>query len=413
MSNEQAGALLELSERQIRRLRRGMEEKGTDALKHGNTGKTPSTAISTEQRREVVRLYKSKYIGANFQHFTELLEEHEDICISVMSVTRILKSEGIQSPKKRRKSKQHRRRQRKGYAGELVQTDATAHDFFGTGEKVCLHGAIDDATGDVTGLYMVKHECLDGYFGVFEQMIKNFGIPGSMYADRHTIFASPKASKLTIEDELAGKTANDTQLGRAMRELGITLIWARSPQAKGRIERLWATLQDRLVIEFRINRITTIEAANEFLPGFIKRYNKKFGVEAFEETSLFLPNHLDLINILCVREERTIDPGGAFSFYGQTFVITVSIHPGTRIEVIAHRKFGIFALYNDRRYDVCRIDKPKHKKAAPTPKERTTYSPPDSNYHKRGKEIYTHYSGEYTDTEMLMILDEIFTKSFK
>jgi len=412
---EQAAELLGLSKRQVLRLRRGVEEKGKDALNHGNKGKVPSTTIREEQRQKIVNLYKVKYGGANFQHFTELLEENEYIKASESFVRTLLKSEGIQSPKKKRKPKKHKRRKRKAHAGQMVQTDATPHDFFESGESVCLHGAVDDATGEITGLYMTKNECLEGYFNVFEQMLENFGIPASAYADYHTIFASPKAGKLSIEDELAGITVNDTQFGRACRELGITLIWARSAQAKGRIERLWGTLQDRLVIEFRINGITNIEAANKFLPGFIKRYNRQFRVEALEEVTMFLPNTHDLINILCVREKRKLDSSGAFSYANQYFVVAGNISPRVQIEVIIHRKHGIFAYYKGQRYTVCRVEKPKRgrKKSIPLPSERKPYIPPESHYHKRGKETFIQYSAEYTDTEMFEIVSEIFSKSLK
>jgi len=412
---EQAAELLELSKRQILRLRKGLKEKGADALKHGNKGKSPSTTIDEEKRQRIISLYREKYAGANFQHFTELIEEHEGIKISASSVKTLLKAEGIQSPKKKRKPKRHKRRKRKLFAGQLVQTDATPHDFFGTGEKFCLHGAIDDATGNITGLYMTKNECLDGYFNVFEQTIENFGIPASIYADYHTIFASPKVGKLSIDDELAGVRVNDTQFGRACREFGITLIWARSPQAKGRIERLWGTLQDRLVIEFRINGITDIEAVNNFLPRFIKRYNQRFSIEALEEDTMFLPNKHDLINILCIREKRKLDTSCAFSFHNQHFVVIGSISPRVQIEVIIHRKHGIFAYHKGRRYNVCRVDKtkPGRKKSSAHPLERTPYIPPKSHYHKHGKETFIQYSNEYSDAEVFAIISDIFSKSIK
>ena len=407
--------LLGLSKRQVLRLRKGVEEKGRDALNHGNKGKAPSTTIHQTEREKIIGLYNGKYNGANFQHFTELIAEHEEIKVSVTSVKTILKSEGIQSPKKKRKPRQHKRRKRKTYAGQLVQIDATPHDFFGNGEAVCLHGAIDDATGDITGLYMTKNECLEGYFNVFGQMIENFGVPASVYADYHTIFASPKVGKQSIEDELAGITVNDTQFGRAMRELGVTLIWARSPQAKGRIERLWGTLQDRLVIEFRINAVTDIETANAFLPGFIKKYNLRFRVEPFEEDGMFTPNTQDLINILCVREKRKLDSSGAFSFHNQYFVVVGSISPRVQIEVIVHRKHGVFAFYKGQRYSVCRMDKPKsgRKRTSVQPSERQVYIPPDSHYHKYGKETFIQYSNEYTDKEVFAIVSDIFSKSLK
>jgi hypothetical protein len=321
-----------------------------------------------------------------------------------------LNSAGITSPKSKRKPKKHIRRKRHEYEGSLVQTDATPYDFFGTGGNNCLHGAVDDATGKILGLYMTKNECLEGYFAVFEQMVENFGIPASVYADRHAIFVSPKSSRLTIEDELAGVHVNDTQLGRALKELGITLIKARSPQAKGRIERLWCTLHDRLAIEFRIKGITDMGMANRFLQTYIPKYNRRFTVEAVEPLSMFMPNTHDLISVLCVRERRKLS-AGAFSFYGQHFIVDGDIPPQACIEAIAHRNAGIFAFYEGRRYPVQRIIKPKRQKSDPSPVGRKPYIPPDSHYHKHGKESYVKYSNEYTDTEVLSILDSIFLKN--
>ncbi len=411
----EASRLLGLSERQIKRLRKGVAEQGKDAVIHGSTGKIPSTTISQEQRQHIIDTYKTKYSGANYQHFTELLAEHESITVSVTTVKRILKNGGVQSPRHKRKPKKHIRRKRHAREGSMAQTDATPYDFFGMGEMECLHGIIDDATGKILGLHMTKHECLEGYFAVFEQMIENHGIPASIYADRHTIFSSPKSDKLTVEEELAGVQVNDTQLGRALRELGIVLIKARSPQAKGRIERLWNTLQDRLTIEFRINGIINRDVANAFLPSFIERYNARFQVDAAEVDTMFVSNTYDLVSILCVRETRKLDTGGAFSFYNQFFVVLGDIPRRAIIEVIVHRKYGIYALYKGRRYAVNLIEKPKRSNRKQNTKacERTPYIPPDSHYHKRGKETYVHYSGEYSDKEILTIVNEIFTKSFK
>jgi transposase len=415
VSISEASTLLDLSERQIKRLRKDVSQNGKDAVVHGNTGRPPSIALSTEQRQRIVELYSLKYQGANFQHFTEMLSENEGIVIGVSTVKRFLRSAGIKSPRFKRKPKTHIRRRRRAQEGSMAQTDATPYDFFGDGNRVCLHGIIDDATGKILGLYMTRHECLEGYFAVFEQMIVQYGIPASIYADCQTIFASPKADKLTVDDELAGIQANDTQLGRACRELGITLIKARSPQAKGRIERLWGTLQDRLTLEFRVNGITDIHTANRFLSGYILRYNRRFAVEASDDVSMFTPNMLDLDTVLCVREKRKTNNGGVFSFHGQLFVVDGDIPPRTSIEVVARRRLGIFVLYKERRYAITRIEKPKH--AIPPPTQdtasRTPYIPPDSHYHKHGKEIYIHYSNEYTDREVLGILDEIFSKSFK
>nr|WP_242979096.1 hypothetical protein [Carboxydocella thermautotrophica] len=175
----------------------------------------------------------------------------------------------------------------------------------------------------MVGLYLAKNECLQGYFEVIWQIVNKHGIPASIYADRHSIFLSQNASKLTIEDQLQGKVVNDTQFGRAMKELGITLIPARSPQAKGRVERLWETLQSRLPVEFKIAGITTIDEANEFLSQYIEKFNSQFAVKALEPETAYraLDQNIDIGHILCVKQKRTIDNGGVFSFYNRHFKV--------------------------------------------------------------------------------------------
>jgi len=200
VSVAEASEMLGLSKRQIIRLRKGVSEKGKDAVNHGNIGKAPITKLSNEQRQKIKEQYQTKYYGCNYQHFIELLEENEGIKISNNTAKDILNSYGIKSPRTRRKRKKHVRRERREHEGSLVQTDATTHDFFSTGEKYCIHGVIDDATGKVLGLYMTKNESLEGYYCVFEQMVTNFGIPNNVYADRHAIFVSTAAKRLTIED---------------------------------------------------------------------------------------------------------------------------------------------------------------------------------------------------------------------
>lgn len=262
---KEAAEVLNLSERQVIRLRKGVMENGPAALIHKNKGRKPIHAVSVDLKDKIVSLKLSEnYKEANFNHFKELLERNEGIRLSYSSIYNILTSNGIKSPKKRRRFKVHKRRKRKTQMGLLVQMDATPFEWFGDGIKFSIHGIIDDATGKVLGLYMTKNECLQGYFEVTRLMLENFGIPVSIYSDRHAIFLSTKAGKLSIEEQLEGKVCNDTQFGRAMKELGITIITARSPQAKGRIERLWNTLQSRLPVEFKLANIKTMEEANAF-----------------------------------------------------------------------------------------------------------------------------------------------------
>jgi len=280
---EEAAEALGITERQVTRLRNGVKKDGAAALIHKNRGKPTMRAISEEVKQKVEALYKSEiYTGANFLHFVELLAEHENIHLSYTTVRKTLNNAGIQSPKKRRVSKAHRTRKRKAQEGMLIQIDATPYEWFGGKTQYSLHGGIDDATNNITGLYMTKNECMHGYFEIMRQTIETKGIPISTYTDMHSIFRSPKADKLTIEEQIAGKQVNDTQFGRAMRELGITLIPARSPQAKGRIERLWDTLQSRLVIEFRRHNIKTVHEANAFFCDYITKFNDKFAISPEE-----------------------------------------------------------------------------------------------------------------------------------
>ena len=408
----ETAALLGLSERQVTRLRNGVKKDGAAFLVHKNKGRVSTRAIPEEEKQKIRELYKSAvYSGANFLHFSELLAERENISLSYSTVRKTLTQADIESPKKRRRFKPHRRRKRKAQEGLLTQLDATPHEWFGGKTKYALHGGIDDATGNIVGAYMTKNECLQGYFETMRQVIEQNGIPIGAYADRHAIFRSQKADKLTLEEQLDGKQVNDTQFGRAMKELGITLIAARSPQAKGRIERLWETLQSRLVIEFRIHNIKTVHEANAFLAEYIPKFNKQFGVEAEQSEKAYVNTDLDLDTILCVKEKRIIDNGGVFSFHGKLLKITDDAVPSkAKIEVIASATKGIMALYKGKVLDVLPYVKPK--KAAKPKTERKPYIPPDDHYYKRGKPAIPLYSSDLVDSEIHKMLVDIFLSKY-
>jgi transposase len=248
MTSRDASEVLNLSERQIKRLKVGVKKDGEVFVIHKNRGRKPKHTIPGEIRDKIVFLARNKYKGVNYTHLAELLREHEGVTISQSSVSRILKAKGIKSPRKHRPPKPHRTRERKPQEGLLLQMDASPYEWL-PGIKCSLHGAIDDARGNITGLYFCEHECLNGYLEVKRQTILAYGLPVSVYVDRHTIFKAPSNAKLTIDDELEGKTLAYTQFSRAMQELSVGIIYAYSPQAKGRIERLWETLQDRLTLE--------------------------------------------------------------------------------------------------------------------------------------------------------------------
>ncbi len=325
-SRKEAAAALGITERQITRLSKGMKENGEVSLIHKNTGRKPTHALKPEVVEQIVLIRKSEcYQGCNISHFQELLNTHHGIQISYKPLYNLLREAGIQSPQKHKKKAKHHRRKRKAQAGELLQIDATPYEWFGNGTKYALHAAIDDATGQITGAYMTQNECMHGYFEIIRQTCLEHGVPLSVYSDKHTIFRSPKTEKL-LEN---GDEPNPTQFGRALAELGANIIHANSPQAKGRIERLWVTLQSRLPVEFRLRGIVSMEQANQFLTNeFIAMFNQKFSVEA-EGSPIFVPyTHSENIdNILCIKETRKLDNAGSFSFHGESFKILDEGYP--------------------------------------------------------------------------------------
>ena len=413
MTVAETAAALGISERQVTRLRNGVKKEGAAFLIHKNKGRPSPHAVSNDEKKKIQELYRSDmYKGANFTHYSELLSEHEAMNHSYSTVYRTLTEVGIDSPKKRRRFKPHRSRKRKAQEGLLTQIDASPFEWFGGRAKFALHGGVDDATGNFVGAYMTKHECMYGYYQIMRQMVERDGIPASAYCDMHAIFRSPKADKLTIQEQLEGKVVNDTQFGRAMKELGITLIYARSAQAKGRIERLWETLQSRLVIEFRVHGIKSVEAANAFLVDYLPKFNAKFAVPAEDSEKVYRPNTLDLDLVLCVKEKRVADSGGVFSFNGRLWKITNEGLPSTKfnVEIIASPTRGLIGLYSDRVLDIIPHYKPK--KQSKTKTERKKYIPPDSHYFKQGKPDIPLYSSDLVDSEIHKMLVDIFLSKY-
>lgn len=373
MTISEAAEILNLSERQVKRIKKGVKEHGEAFVIHKNRGRKPSHALSDEIKNTVVNLKKSeKYSQANFSHFQELLKEYESINLSKPSVYRILISNGLISPKKHSKVKQHKRRQRKPQRGMLVIIDASPYAWFFNNKECSLHGAIDDATGEILALFFTPNECLEGYFQLMKTVISNNGVPLAIYADRHTIFRSPKADKLSLEEELSGKKVKATQFGRAMAELGINLIWAKSAQAKGRIERLWETLQSRLPVELNIAGISTMEEANTFLAAFIKKYNEKFAVKPKDPQLAFrkLEDDVNLEYILCLKDTRQVDNGSTFSFEGVYYRVirnnkVMPVIPKSKVIVLKSPRFGLKVEYSGSIYDVEALDSLPPKTAAP------------------------------------------------
>ena len=355
---KQVATALGLSERRVKQIKKEVKENGVKSIQHGNRGRKPKNTIPNEIIKKIVELRSSyEYEISNFKHFQELLKERENIDISYSALYNILKNAGIKSPKKHRKSKLHHRRKRKECEGMMLQADGTPFDWFGDGQNYSLHGFIDDATGKITGLYMCKNECLLGYLEVLRQTLENFGIPISLYPDKYSVFFPPKKvdDHITIEEQLNGREKGITQFGRIVEELGIEMFAASSPQAKGRIERLWETLQSRLVTEFRINNITNMDDANVFLIDYISKYNSKFSIEPTSKKSVFLklPKRYNLDELLCVRFERTIDNAGVFSISNSKFqILDKNLPPKTKVQIYLSQKIGMRVKVHNKIYDV-------------------------------------------------------------
>jgi transposase len=287
----EAAEVLDLSERQVRRLLAAYRKEGEARLVHGNRGRKPVHCISEEVRRQVIHLATTTYAGCNYQHLRDLLAEREGIELSRASVRRILHAAEVSSPRRQRRRQHRRRRTRYPQEGMLVQIDGSQHAWLGDrGDFLTLLAAIDDATGKLVAAVFRQEEDAAGYFLLVQQLVRQHGRPLAFYHDRHGIFRqTSKATEAdTLQEQLVGKQ-DPTQFGRLLEELEITSIAARSPQAKGRVERLFGTLQDRLVVELRLAGASTLQQANQVLADYLPRFNAQFAVPAAREGSAYRP----------------------------------------------------------------------------------------------------------------------------
>jgi transposase len=336
LTTGEAAEVLGLSSRQVRRVRRAVERHGTAGVLHGNRGRPPSNRTAPEIRERIIELRRKTYDGFNDQHFTEKLVEVEGLAISRASVQRLLRAAGIGPPRKRRAPKHRRRRDRKAQAGQMILWDGSRHDWLeGRGPMLCLMGAIDDATGELLpGAHFVEQECAAGYLSVLRAIAQAKGLPWRAYMDQH---GSLKRNDRhwTLEEELRG-AQEPTQVGRALQALEIEVIYALSPQAKGRVERLWGTLQDRLVSELRLAGATTAAQANAVLERYRPAHNRRFALEPKEATPAWrlLRRGTDLDRICSFHYEATVLNDNTVRLGG--LVIDVPAGPRKRSYAGAH-----------------------------------------------------------------------------
>ena len=300
MTIEQASTLMGVSIRHTWRILAAYRKEGAAALAHGHRGRRAPNAISEATRAAVLHLTRTRYSGTNHTHMSELLREHEGIDITRSTLRRLLVNAGENSPRGRRPPKHRVRRQRMPREGMLIQIDGSYHRWLGEdGPQFTLLLAVDDATGIVVNALFCELENTRSYFHLLEGLIRRLGIPLALYADRHAVF------KHTPPSETA---AGPTQFSRAMDELGIQLIFALSPQAKGRVERAAGTFQDRLVTELRLAGATTIDDANRVLADFLPRFNSRFKAPAQESEVAYcaVGEEMCLEGILCFKYRRRV-----------------------------------------------------------------------------------------------------------
>lgn len=380
-NKDRASLTLGITKRQVYRLINVYQKKGKAGFIHGNRGHKPVTTTPDSTRKLILDLYKTKYYEANFTHFTELLERIEGIRLSASTVTSILEADGIFSTrvtkaKQKRKRKElrakleaartkkeadrlqanlvavedaHSRRPRCAYFGELLQMDASAYLWFGKG-KTTLHIAVDDASGAITGAYFAEQETLSGYYHVFQQILTCYGIPYRFFTDRRTVFTYQSKKSPSIEEDTY------TQFAYACKQLGVEIEVSSVPQAKGRVERMFETLQSRLPVELRLAGITTMKAANEFLNSYIKEFNARFALQADHIKSVYetQPSEEEINLTLAVLTQRTVDSGHCIQFKKQHYRMLNSqgmqthYRKGTKVMVIQAFDGNLYCNVNDK-----------------------------------------------------------------
>ena len=326
LKGREAAVLLGLSLRQVRRLLAAYRERGAAGLAHGNRGRISSRHLPEAIRERIVELAHSPYADYNDQHLTEVLAERHGIQVSRSTVRTLRRQAGLPSPRRHRPSRHRQRRPRYPQTGMLLQVDGSDHDWLeGRGPRLTLIAAIDDATNEVPAAVFREQEDAAGYFLLMERTSQTHGLPLAVYADRHTIFQSPK--KQTLAQELAGERPR-SQFGRLLDQLEIELIPAYSPQAKGRIERLFGTLQDRLVKALREAQASSLEEANQVLETFLPRFNARFACPAAQAGSAYRswPADQRREDLFCFKYSRTVTNDNTVSLAGHK----LQIPPGPR-----------------------------------------------------------------------------------
>ena len=338
--------LLGISPRQMKRLRRKLKERGVEGLLHGNRGKTPSNKTVSAKVNKVLELVRGRYQGLNDTHLTEKLQDKEKITLSRPTVRTLLRQAGIAAVRRRGVKRHYKRRERKAQEGALLLWDGSPHRWFGDQQgQWSLMAVIDDATGALLHGVFALQEDAQSYLMCLKQILLEKGIPLAVYMDRHGIFHR-NDDHWSLQEQLAGEQT-PTQVGQALRELGIKPIFALSPQAKGRVERLFNTLQDRLVQELRLARITTSQGATTFLNGPFKAdFNSRFAKPARESQLAWrpLPKGVDVDRICSFSYQATVGNDNAVRLGG----MILDIPPGPHHRGYAKARVEVRQLLDGR-----------------------------------------------------------------
>jgi len=348
MTQVKASELLGITDRQVRNIIGKIRNNGDGAIAHGNRGRVAANKMPAELEVRIGGIVKRRYPDFGPKFASEKLEEREEIKVSKEKLRQIMIAKGLWRVRRRRKEV-HQWRERKVYYGEMVQMDGSHHDWLeGRGPELVFMGYIDDATNRVFGFFS-DYEGVYPAMDSFKRYISLYGLAKSLYLDKHSTY---KTTRQPDTDELLRGKVAETQFERACGELEIGVIHANSPQAKGRIERTFGTLQDRLIKEMRLAGVRTKEEANLFLEWYLPIYNERFSRVAREEGDLHRPlaKHINLREIFCIKGKRTINNGYIVKWRGRMFLIeNPSIAMRRRkVEVMEHFDGEIAIKFNGR-----------------------------------------------------------------
>ena len=349
-----AAELLDLTPRQIKRLKARYRQGGAAALANASRGRPSHRRLPDAVREQIVRLARTTYAGFNDHHLCEKLVEREGFALSRETLRRLLRKQGLGPPRKRRAPAHRQRRLRSARLGQLVQLDGSPHDWLeGRGPRLTALGMQDDATGRILAARFFLSETAFGYLCLLRQLLRRHGLPLAFYGDRSGVFVR-NDDNWTVEEQLAGKR-QPTQFGRALEQLGITFIAARSPQAKGRVERLWGVLQDRLSSELRLAKAEDLDSANAVLRKFIVDYNRRFARPPREQQSAWRAVPKSLERICCFMHERIVSNDNVVQWDGRRFQIPQQARrfsfAGAKIQIYQALNGRLSFYYGDTRLE--------------------------------------------------------------